>query len=162
MSKLIEAYRLAVKEIGTKEWPGPRHNPRVLAYFQDAGHSWVDDDETAWCAAFMGAMLRRAGLPSSGELTARSYLKWGQPTVTPREGDLAIFWRGDPDGWQGHVGFFVRDNGSTIAATRPLGGTRRARGPRGSWSPGRRWHPPRRKPGGRGRHRSRPWPRTRR
>uniref|UniRef100_UPI0026303FB4 C40 family peptidase n=1 Tax=Marivita sp. TaxID=2003365 RepID=UPI0026303FB4 len=36
-----------------------------------------------------------------------------------QEGDIVIFTRGDPSGWQGHVGFFVR---KTAASIEVLGG----------------------------------------
>ena len=109
------AYQLAEAEIGTLEW-GQGHNPKVVQYFADVGHSWVQDDETAWCAAFVGAMLKRAGMPHTGKLNARSYMDWGDPVHLDlaKEGDIVVFWRGSPDGWQGHVGFFVRRAGTHI------------------------------------------------
>lgn len=114
-----QAYDLAQAEIGTVEWT-KGDNPKVLAYFRDAGHPQVTNDETAWCAAFVGAMLHRAGMPNTGSLAARSYLAWGEPVdrADAREGDVVIFSRGS-SAWQGHVGFFVKDNGDTITV---LGG----------------------------------------
>lgn len=47
----------AGEHIGLKEWPGMKHNPTVVAMFADVGHSWVTDDETSWCAAFVGSVL---------------------------------------------------------------------------------------------------------
>lgn len=113
------AYELAKTEIGTVEWKDGS-NPRVVAYFRDAGHASVTDDATAWCAAFVGAMLRRCGFDSTGKLTARSYLDWGEPVALAdaQEGDIVVFKRGNST-WQGHVGFFVQNNGSTITV---LGG----------------------------------------
>ena len=104
-----KAYELALEDAGTWEWKGNKHNPKVLQYFADVGHAWVKDDETAWCAAFAGAMLKRAGLPHTGKLNARSYLKWGVevPLEEAQEGDIVVFSRGDPSGWQGHVAFYV-------------------------------------------------------
>lgn len=115
----MTAYELAKAEIGTVEWTNG-NNPKVLAYFRDAGHPEVPNDETAWCAAFVGAMLHRAGIPNTGSLLARSYLEWGEPVdrADAREGDIVIFSRGSSS-WQGHVGFFVRDAGSLITV---LGG----------------------------------------
>ena len=110
------AYALASEEIGLREVKGPKHNPGVIQMFADVGHSWVQDDETAWCAAFVGAMLERAGLHSTRKLTARSYLDWGSPVPLDgaQPGDVIVFSRGDPSGWQGHVGFFVRNAGTHI------------------------------------------------
>lgn len=114
------AYELARAEIGTKETVGPAHNAKVLAYFKDAGHPEIVDDETAWCAAFVGAMLKRAGIKPTGSLAARSYLKWGEPVALNKAepGDIAVFQRGDSS-WQGHVAFFVRPAGTHLVV---LGG----------------------------------------
>jgi len=104
------AYELANEDDGTWEW-SEGHNPKVLQYFKDVGHAWVKDDETAWCAAFVGAMLKRAGMAHTGKLNARSYLDWGEEVENldeAIEGDIVVFWRGSPDSWQGHVGFYVK------------------------------------------------------
>jgi len=104
------AYELANADDGTWEW-SDGHNPKVLQYFKDVGHAWVKDDETAWCAAFVGAMLKRAGMAHTGKLNARSYLDWGEEVENldeAIEGDIVVFWRGSPDSWQGHVGFYVK------------------------------------------------------
>lgn len=111
---MARAYELAQKEIGTVEW-GDGDNPKVVAYFKDAGHPQIKDDETAWCAAFVGAMLYRSGVAGTNQLTARSYLKWGVEVdrKDAKPGDLVVLKRGNSS-WQGHVGFFVKDNGGTI------------------------------------------------
>jgi uncharacterized protein (TIGR02594 family) len=102
------AYNLAKKEIGTKEIVGGQHNPKIVGWFEQVGHSWVDDDETPWCAAFLGSMLQDAGLPSTRKLNARSYLDWGQPIhlSAAQPGDVVVFWRTSPTSAFGHVGFF--------------------------------------------------------
>lgn len=102
-------------DLGTKEWRSG-HNPKVVRYFSDVGHDWVKDDETAWCAAFVGAMLKKAGIPHTGKLNARSYLDWGDPVTIDdaREGDVVVFPRGNPNGWRGHVGFVVAMHDHTI------------------------------------------------
>lgn len=117
----MKHYDLARAEIGTWEWKDG-HNPKVVQYFADTGNAWVKDDETAWCAAFVGSMLKRAGLPHTGKLNARSYLAWGDPVALEdaQPGDVIVFSRGDPKGWQGHVGFFVKDNKN--GTLRVLGG----------------------------------------
>ena len=109
------AYELARADLGTWEWKDG-HNPKVVQYFADVGHGWVKEDEVAWCAAFVGAMLKRAGMPHTGKLDARSYLKWGEPVQldAAEPGDIVVFSRGDPNGWQGHVAFFVRRVGDHI------------------------------------------------
>lgn len=110
----MNAYGLAQKEIGTVEWANG-DNPKVVAYFKDSGNAGVTDDATAWCAAFVGAMLARSGVKGTGKLNARSYLEWGQPVERKdaKPGDVVIFKRGNSS-WQGHVAFFVKDKGALI------------------------------------------------
>lgn len=102
--------------LGLEEWPGARHNPAVVQLFEDVGHSWVQDDETAWCAAFVGSVLASLGLPHTGALNARSYLEWGEEVAIQdaQPGDVAVFWRGSRSSWQGHVAFFVRFEGGRV------------------------------------------------
>jgi uncharacterized protein (TIGR02594 family) len=100
---------IAQSYVGTDEIRGSKDNPVIVQYFDDVGHGWVKDDETPWCAAFVGAVLAEAGYEHTGSLAARSYLKWGHEAKDPKYGDVVVFWRGKKDGWQGHVGFFVRE-----------------------------------------------------
>jgi uncharacterized protein (TIGR02594 family) len=106
---LIEAWR----EFGERERPGSAENPRIVALFRDAGHASVTKDETAWCAAFCGACLERAGIRSTRSLMARSYLEWGARLDVPRMGAIAVFSRGS-DPALGHVGFYLGEAGSDV------------------------------------------------
>jgi uncharacterized protein (TIGR02594 family) len=104
------------EHLGIKEWPGAKHNPAIVAMFAAKGHEWVQDDETPWCAAFVGSVLAQLGLPHTGKLNARSYLDWGfkvdMQDALP--GDVVVFWRGSRQGWQGHVAFLVRFEGDSV------------------------------------------------
>lgn len=111
---MIEAFKIALGEYGTTEWPGATHNPKVMKYFKDCGFPTVKDDETSWCSAFVCWCIQKAGMKHSGSLAARSWMNWGEPVFDPQVGDIAVFWRNDPKGWQGHVGFFVRQNGDRV------------------------------------------------
>jgi hypothetical protein len=42
-------------------------------------------------------------------LGARNWGKFGID-CTPQPGAIITFWRGSPDGWQGHVGFYVGED----------------------------------------------------
>lgn len=110
----MDHLRIALSQYAEKEIAGSQHNQDIVKYFKEVGQSWVKDDETAWCAAFVGYCLEKAGHKSTGKLNARSYLDWGTPTDTPNVGDIVVFWRGAPSGWQGHVGFFIREEGDKI------------------------------------------------
>ena len=77
----------------------------LSAYIKTGGLS-VNPDNTAWCAAFVGAVLAEAGMKGTGQLNAKSYLQWGVKTETPKIGDVVVLWRGSREDWRGHVGFF--------------------------------------------------------
>jgi len=103
MSLLSEA----LKEYGVEEIVGEaEHNPAILKYFKEIGHSWVHDDETAWCSAFINAMAFRSKLEMSGKLDARSWLKVGVsvPDFVGLDNVIVIYWRGSVSSWKGHVG----------------------------------------------------------
>jgi len=83
----------------------------------------IDIRETPWCAAFVNAVLKGSGSEGTGKLNARSFLKFGTAADKPQTGDIAVFSRGDPKGWQGHVGFYageVEKDGQTYV--RVIGG----------------------------------------
>jgi uncharacterized protein (TIGR02594 family) len=103
----------ARKDLGLREIVGSKDEPRIVQFFAEAGNAWVKDDETAWCAAFVGAKLAEAGIKGTGKLNARSYLDWGQPLAKPTPGAITVFKRGSSS-WEGHVALFLRDLGGTI------------------------------------------------
>ncbi|MBS0251038.1 MAG: TIGR02594 family protein [Proteobacteria bacterium] len=93
-------------ELGVREIPGDANAPEILRYFRDAGDDDVKTETTPWCAAFAGAMLKRAAISNTGSLLARSYLEWGTPLDDARLGAIAVFSRGD-DPTAGHIGFVI-------------------------------------------------------
>ena len=58
---------LAEGELGVREGAGAANNPRVVQLFADAGFSGIKQDSVAWCAAAVGAMLKRAGHQALGQ-----------------------------------------------------------------------------------------------
>ena len=109
-------YDVAESHLGVKEYPAAKHNPTIIEYYKASGHSWVQDDETPWCAAFVGAVLAECGMRGTNELNARSYMKWGQPVDISKaqKGDVVVFWRGSPNSWKGHVAFFSHTDGENV------------------------------------------------
>jgi uncharacterized protein (TIGR02594 family) len=99
----------AVKLLGTAEIDGRANNPTIMQLYKDCGHKEIGYETTAWCAAMVGACLKRAGKPVSSpvelNLMARSYLKYGVPLARPVPGCVAVWPRGQPP--SGHVGFVV-------------------------------------------------------
>lgn len=81
----------------------------LMAFMRGGGQN-VDPAVTAWCAAFVNAVLGRAGIAGTGSLAARSFVTWGQDaTANPSTGDIVVFPRGsDPS--KGHVGILVGFN----------------------------------------------------
>jgi uncharacterized protein (TIGR02594 family) len=100
-------------ELGQRERSGAVHNERVLALYRDAGHPEVANDEVAWCAAFVGACLKRASLAGTGSLLARSYLRWGEALEVWQLGAVAVLERG-ANTVQGHVGFLVGETQESV------------------------------------------------
>ena len=108
-------FEIACGLIGTTEGPGPEDNPAVMEMYASVGHDWVEHDSVAWCAAFVGHCLERAGLRSTRKLTARSYLDWGVPVevADAQPGDIGVIPRGTSS-WQGHVFFIDRIEGAWV------------------------------------------------
>jgi len=96
------AFDIAAAQIGLNEG---NKKAALTDYLQTGGQN-LDPATTAWCAAFVDATLQQSGGKGTGALNARSYMDWGQEVSEPQRGDVAVFSRGDPNGWQGHVGFF--------------------------------------------------------
>jgi len=104
---------LAWRDEGVREKKGSLSNPKVMRYYKDVGADWVKGDGVAWCAAFVGSCLERAGLGSTRSLMARSYLKWGRKIAHPKKGAIAVFSRGSNKSL-GHVGFYIGENARSI------------------------------------------------
>ena len=109
---LPDYYVEARKFDGLKEIIGSKHESQIVDFFAEAGHDWVKDDETAWCAAFGNAMLAKTGWAHTGKLNARSFLDLDGAQVLHRndlrEGDIVVLKRGT-SAWQGHITFFVKN-----------------------------------------------------
>ena len=108
-------FDIAKGYIGTTEGPGPGNNPVIMEMYASVGHDWVEHDAVAWCAAFVGHCLERAGIRSTRRLTARSYLDWGVPVemADAQPGDIGVIPRGSSS-WQGHVFFIERIEGAWV------------------------------------------------
>lgn len=92
---------VAMSYRGIREIPGPQHHPKILEWWRRIKRGGIKDDETPWCAAFVGGCLEEAGLRSSRFESARSYLSWGIPLREPVPGCIVVFERVGG----GHVGF---------------------------------------------------------
>ena len=77
----------------------------LTGLFQQANLN-VDPKITAWCAAFVNAVLATEGLPGTGALNARSFLTYGKEVDSPEKGDIVVLKRGKSS-TEGHVGFYA-------------------------------------------------------
>lgn len=93
----------ARKHIGVREVKGPKHEGLILKWWKAIKRGGIKDDETPWCAAFVGAQLEAVGIESSRFESARSYEKWGIKMAGPVVGCVVVFSRAGG----GHVGFVV-------------------------------------------------------
>jgi uncharacterized protein (TIGR02594 family) len=80
-------------EQGVREVPGDKDNPAIMQCFADVGVKALHD-ETAWCAAWLGSKLKRAGKPFLKSAWARDYLKYGHKLDEPVAGCIAVTDRG--------------------------------------------------------------------
>jgi uncharacterized protein (TIGR02594 family) len=107
---------LALNEIGTQEIPGEEHNPRISEYLREVGLPGAD--EIPWCSAFVNWCLIHAGVDTTRNAMARSFLNWGYNITEPRLGCIVVLSRGN-NRYKGHVGFYM---GHDINLVKLLGG----------------------------------------
>ncbi len=106
--------QIALMEYGNQGYSGPERNPNVMKYYQEIGANWVQDDDIAWCAAFINWVLMKAGLKYSSSLMARDFMKYGKPTTTPKLGDIIVLWRLSKTSIYGHVGIYISSGISNV------------------------------------------------
>lgn len=95
--------KVARSLIGEREIKGPRHNSIILRMWQAIRSPWFKDDETPWCAGFVGYCLEEAGIKSTRSAAARSYDNFGKKLTRPAYGCIAVKSRKGG----GHVTFVV-------------------------------------------------------
>lgn len=98
---IIEAERW----VGTREIKGKRNNPDIVKFYEDAVGE-THPDEVSWCAAFVGACLKRTGYKGSESLAARSYANVGTKLDGPELYSIGVM-KWTNSSWKGHVGFVV-------------------------------------------------------
>lgn len=100
-------YEEAKRWMGTREVPGLKNNPDIIDWAKDLDIKFPGDD-IPWCGLFVAhciaSTLTEEPLPKI-PLLARAWLKCGKK-CEPGLGAILVFWRGDPKGPSGHVGFY--------------------------------------------------------
>ena len=79
---------IAEAELGITEFPGAKHNNRILEYHATTGLS-ADDDETPWCSSFVNWNFQQLGMrapaarrrdPGSGGAATSGTRRSGAPS----------------------------------------------------------------------------------
>jgi uncharacterized protein (TIGR02594 family) len=93
--------------IGLREIVGIKHAPLIVQMWARIKMAGIKDDETPWCAAFVGSCLEEAGIQSTRTGWALDYAKWGQRLDYPMPGAIAYKKRTNSAGKiiGGHVAF---------------------------------------------------------
>lgn len=97
--------------IGLAELPGVKNSPELMAVLdwadgkQDGKTLGAQNDDEAYCAKGICAVLELEQIRSTRSPAARSFQKWGQTLAGPALGAVVVFWRKSVDGPFGHVGF---------------------------------------------------------
>ena len=105
--------KAAFSRLGVSEIEGARHEKLVLDMYAASGHSEIHDDETPWCAAFVGWSLEKGGLVGTHSLMAISYAKYGNAldrNKTIPRGAIAVWKRTGG----AHVNFVLEDDGTYV------------------------------------------------
>jgi uncharacterized protein (TIGR02594 family) len=104
--------KLAHACVGLHEGAGAADNPAVVRLYAEAGHPEIKHDAVPWCAAFVAAMLHRAGVtndvPDPQKLWAPSYARLGQHLDKPIFGCIGVKTRVGG----GHVTFILGESGN--------------------------------------------------
>lgn len=99
---------MALSQVGVKELIDGS-NPQIEEYhkYASVNNDQGLTDDVAWCSAFACWTLEKCGIMSANARNARAWLKCGVETKEPKRGDIVVFWRGEKEGWQGHVSIFM-------------------------------------------------------
>jgi uncharacterized protein (TIGR02594 family) len=104
---------IAFSQFGTREFPGSRHNPRIVEYLMstDLAQKYPSlPDETDWCAGFVNWCIEKAGLPSTNSALVNPWRNWGRATAARRCAVTTFLW---DDGWA-HVSFYLGEVGNYV------------------------------------------------
>jgi uncharacterized protein (TIGR02594 family) len=93
-----------MQESAEGQWRETGNNPNINHLYKNVGFN-ISGDQTAWCAAFVGSVLKDNCYKFNKSLAAGSYTGYGNPIGIndAQKGDIIVFNR---DGGTGHVAFY--------------------------------------------------------
>lgn len=88
-----------------------KNNGRLWAWLKSDGATVGDPALIPWCGDFVETAFKNTigGDVPENPYLALNWRKFGQE-CKPQYGAVLVFWRGSPDSWQGHVGFYVGED----------------------------------------------------
>lgn len=122
--ELVLQFALDEMKAGAREIGGDNEGPFVVKYLNGLSAPGV-----SWCSAFVSYCHKKAAeklgvpMPYTYDLGAKStYAQFKAKGWTynashnnpPEPGDIIVFWRGDPNGWQGHIGIVEKYNAGIV------------------------------------------------
>ena len=110
-------FQWALLEVGVRETPGKGSTQRVIDYRSISAIPLKgDDSDVPWCSVFANAAFVANGIEGIRSALARSFesnsnfIRLNGPAL----GAVVTFWRGNPRGGLGHVGFYRAESKSHI------------------------------------------------
>jgi uncharacterized protein (TIGR02594 family) len=95
-------------DLGNDTWKETGSNPSIAALWDEIGYKGSTyADQTAWCAVFTGAVLKRSGNKYLKTASSQAYKGYGREVdiAQVKRGDLVVFYRKGLNSGFGHVGF---------------------------------------------------------
>lgn len=108
---------------GSAAWQETGSNPNITVLWDEIGYNGANfADETAWCAVFVSAVLKRTGNKYLKTASSQAYKNYGEEvSIGEAEvGDIVVFYRKGSNSGLGHLGFFAGSYTDTHIAV--LGG----------------------------------------
>jgi uncharacterized protein (TIGR02594 family) len=111
--------KYAIPELGIKEAPGDKNNPRVVEYLETVGFK---QDSIDWCSAFVSWCMKSADNERSNKEVvkkmrspagAQSWLVWGMQLTAPRFGAVTVL-KNLSNPIYGHVAFYLGEYSDQI------------------------------------------------
>lgn len=113
MNNNVKIVNSALKYYGIPELIDGKLNPTIDTMLDQMRES-SNNENWAWCSAFVNWILYCNNIKGSDSLAARSFLKVGTKVNEPILGDIVVFWRESKESWKGHVGVYIRSVGGDI------------------------------------------------
>jgi len=116
-------YDIANQLLAEGGWKETGNNPKIKFLWDEIGYNGSQyADQTAWCAVFIGAVLKRSGNKYIKTASSQAYAGYGKEVSLEevKQGDIVVFFRKSRSSGLGHVGFATGNKTDTTVEV--LGG----------------------------------------